>query len=265
MFLFFGFMTLIVVSAEQSHSFPSSITLLEAQMVSRRKRARLRYLRKWYQRYTHMAARDDSAHGVLPRFCYDDSVLLEADCDELQHCLVEARILENEATIRVQGRFCSDCQQRLDNWPALDVQSKNHPHVVRRYDTYYLEAAARSGCELCACVLQTLLDSKALALYRKIEFRLETLKSDMISCLTIGGWGHVTIRTLKMTLPGLKYPRTCMNDLCIDIRGHALDSENDSGELAKPSYFVCAMLTIDSHDSFKEECARHRIRMDRSL
>lgn len=234
-------------------------------MVSRRKRARLRYLRKWYQRYTHMAPRDDSAHGVLPRFCYEDPALLEAEYDELQHCLVEARILENEATIRVQGRFCSDCQQMLDNWPALDVQSKDYPHVVRRYDTYYLEAATRSGCEFCACVLQILLDSEALALYREIELRLETLNSDMTSCLTIGGWGHVTIRTLKMTLPGLIYPRTCMVDICIDIRGHALGSESDSGEWAKPSYFVCAMLTFDSHDSFKEKCARHRIRLDRSL
>lgn len=181
-----------------------------------------------------MAINDDSARGLLPRFCHDDSALMEAEGDELQHCLVEARILENEAALRVQDRFCSDCQHRLDDWPALDIQSKDQPHVVRQYDTFYLEAAARNGCEFCACVLQTLLDSEALALYRKIELRLETLKSDMTSCLTIGGWGHVTIRTLKMTLPGLSYPRTCMNDFCIDIRGHALDLGNDSGEQVKP-------------------------------
>ena len=80
-----------------------------------------------------MAINDDSAHGLLPRFCHDDSALLEAGCDELQHCLVEARILENESALRVQGRFCSDCQQMLDKWPVLDVQSKDYPHVVRRY------------------------------------------------------------------------------------------------------------------------------------
>jgi len=70
-------------------------------MVSRRKRTRLRYLRKWYQKYTHMSINDDSARGILPRFCHDDSALLEAEGDELQHCLVEARILENEATLHV--------------------------------------------------------------------------------------------------------------------------------------------------------------------
>ena len=199
-------------------------------MVSRRRRARLRYLRKWYQRYTHMAIRDDSAHGILPRFCHDDSALLEAECDELQHSLVEARILEYEATLRLQGRFCSDCQHLLDDWPALEVQRKDQPYVVRRYDTFYLEAATRSGCELCACVLQTLLDSEALSLYRKIELRLETLQSNRISCLTIGGWGHVTIRTLKMTLPGLQYPRRSMSDFCIDIRGHISVSRTDSGK-----------------------------------
>ena len=212
-----------------------------------------------------MAINDDSARGLLPRFCHDDSALLEAGRDELQHCLVEARILENEATLRVQGRFCPDCQHRLDNWPALDIQSKDQPHVVRRYDTFYLEAAARSGCEFCACVLQTLLDSEALALYRKIELRLETLKSHRTSYLTIGGWGHVTIRTLKMTLPGLEYPRSCINDFCIDIRGHAVGSGIDFGEYAKPFHFVCAMLTINSYESFKEGCARHCKRMDRSM
>lgn len=234
-------------------------------MVLHRKRTRLRHLRKWYQRYTHMAINDDSARGILPRFCQDNSALLEAEGDELQDCLVEARILENEATLRVQGRFCSDCQHRLDDWPALDVQSKDQPHVVRRYDTFYLEAAARSGCEFCACVLQTLLDSEALELYRKIESRLERLKSHRTSCLTIGGWGHGTIRTLKMTLPGLEYPRSCMNDFCIDIRGHAPGSGTGSGGQAKPSYYACAMLTIDSYDSSEEERARHCIRMDRSL
>jgi hypothetical protein len=177
-----------------------------------------------------MATREDIAYGLLPRFYHDDPALLEAACDELQHCLVEARIMEHDATLRVQGRFCSECQHMLNDWPALDVQSKDQPHVVRRYDSFYLEAAARSGCEFCACVLQTLLDSEALSLYRKIELRLEKIKSHRTSCLTIGGWGDVTIRTLKMTLPGLKYPRTCIEDFCIDIPGGTSVSGRESGE-----------------------------------
>ena len=176
-----------------------------------------------------MAVRDDTAHGLLPRFYRENSALLEAGCDEIQECLVEARILEHEATIRVKDRFCSECQRLLSDWPALEIQDKGQPYVVRRYDTFYLEAAARRGCEFCACVLQTLLDSDVLSLYRKIELRLEALNSYGISCLTIGGWGHATIRTLKMTLPGLKYPRTCMNDFCIDIRGYASASKTHSG------------------------------------
>jgi hypothetical protein len=175
-----------------------------------------------------MTVRKDEAYRLLPRFYYEDSALLEAGHDEIQECLVEARILEHEATIRVKDRFCSECQRLLNDWPALEIQEKDQPYVVRRYDTYYLEAATRSGCEFCACVLQTLLDSEVLSLYRKIEFRLETLKSHGISCLSIGGWGHATIRTLKMTLPGLKYPRTCMNDFCIDIRGYASASKTHS-------------------------------------
>jgi hypothetical protein len=177
-----------------------------------------------------MTIRDDSAHGILPRFCRENPALLEAEHDEVQHLLVEARILECETTLRVQGRFCSQCQHLLDGWPAPEVQSKDQPHVIRQYDTFHLEAAARKGCEFCACVLQTLLDSEVLALYRKIELRLEELKSQTTSCLTIGGWGHAIIRTLKMTLPGLKYPRTCMHDFCIDIQGHASAFETKYGE-----------------------------------
>jgi hypothetical protein len=224
-----GSIIFFFVSAEH-HRFSLRFARLQAQMVSRRRRARLRYLRKWYQKYTHMTIRDDSAHGILPRFCRENSALLEAEHDEVQHLLVEARILEYETTLRVQGRFCSQCQHLLDDWPALEVQSKDQPHVVRQYDTFYLEAAARRGCEFCACVLQTLLDSEVLALYRKIEFRLETLKSHRTLCLTIGGWGHAIIRTLKMTLPGLKYPRTCMHDFCIEIQGHASVSKTKSGK-----------------------------------
>lgn len=152
-----------------------------------------------------MAMRDASAHGRLPSFRHNDSALLEAERDELQHCLIETRIGEYEATLRVQGRFCSDCQHRLDDWPALELQHEGQPYFVRRYDTFYLEAAARSGCEFCACGVQSLLDSEALTLYRKVELKPETLESNRNSCLTIGRWGPVTTRILKMTLPGLEF------------------------------------------------------------
>jgi hypothetical protein len=199
-------------------------------MVSRRKRARLRYLRKWYDRYTHITIRhEDTADGILPRFNSEDPVLLEAECDELQYCLIEARILEIQATVRVQSRFCSACQHTLGNWPALEFPIIDYPRIVRKYDTFSMEAAARSGCQFCACVLQSLLDSQVLELYRKIEVRLEKLQTRSVSSLTIGGWGHQLISTLKMTLPGLKYPRRDVRDICVDIKGCAPLSGFDSG------------------------------------
>jgi hypothetical protein len=166
-------------------------------MVSRRKRARLRYLRELHKRYLHMETSNGSTYGSLPRFSFMDAALLETDSDELQDYLVEARISELQATICVKNGFCSGCQHMLDNWPALESQTKDQPLSVRLYDTLSMEAAARSGCEFCACVLQSLLDRLSLDLYRKVELRFRNLQACGASSLVIGRWGVDDIRTLR--------------------------------------------------------------------
>jgi hypothetical protein len=49
-------------------------------MVSRRKRARIRYLGEWYERYTHMDLPQEGMCGLRPSY-YDSLVPLEADSD----------------------------------------------------------------------------------------------------------------------------------------------------------------------------------------
>jgi len=201
-------------------------------MVSRRKRARLRYLRKWYDQYMHMVAqKDDDAtyplHDLLPRYLSDDPALSEIECDELQHDLIEARIAEIQATICVKVRFCSECQHMLDHWPASDVHGLSQPYSIRQYDTLSMEAGASSGCDFCTCMWQSLRDSEVLELYRKIEWRLHTLQARDLSSLAVAGWHDVDIPTLKMTLPGLDHPRQYVNAVRVDIQGRVSVTKPD--------------------------------------
>jgi hypothetical protein len=82
-----------------------------------------------------------------------------------------------------------------------------------------MEAAARSSCEFCAYVLQTLLDRGVLNLHRQVESRLQTLQACGTSSLAISCWfvwGDT--RTLMMTLPGLEHLLYDMGNICMDIQ-----------------------------------------------
>jgi hypothetical protein len=92
-------------------------------------------------------------YGYLPRFHFIDTALAEVDFDQLEPRLLEACISEMQAVIRVQHRFCSECQRALDTWPALESQVGLQPQGVRQYNTISMEAPARNGSHLCACVL----------------------------------------------------------------------------------------------------------------
>ncbi|GAB7327065.1 hypothetical protein MBLNU13_g10992t1 [Cladosporium sp. NU13] len=58
-----------------------------------------------------------------------------------------------------------------------------------------------------------------------------------------------------MTLPGLEYPRSCMNDFCIDIRGHALNLGTDSAMTrSKKNVLDIAYEWIQTCDVSHEMC-----------
>lgn len=199
-------------------------------MVSRRKRARLRYLRKWYARYTQTAPYVDQSNWAPPFYLENLSVLREAESDELQIYVIEARISEIQATVCVQNRICSECQHMLDTWPALEVQIEDLPYSLREYNTLSIEAGGRSGCEFCACVLQFLLDDKVLELCRKIECRLHTLRVRDASFLAIDTFGVEAVRRLRMTLPGLEYGLEGSKWISIDIESWVPATEPDSSK-----------------------------------
>lgn len=222
-------------------------------MVSRRKRARLRYLRKWYDRYILMNPENYDVEGRAPEVWDDIPLwhLLEAGSEDLEQHVIEARILESEATICVRNGFCSECQLMLDNWLALEtLQSEDQPHSLRQCHTISLEAAARSGCQLCACLLQTLRDcdyGEMLGLYRRIERRLEILEARSTSSLVIGNWGTLDARSLKMTLPGIDYPRGWVPDIAFDIQDGTLVAQPGSGKQFDALQIMRVLLTIARH------------------
>jgi hypothetical protein len=198
-------------------------------MDSLRKPDRLRDLQEWHQSYIRMLVSDDRAYGLLPRFHLSDPALLEVESDELEHHIIEARVSEMQGTVCVRKRFCSECRHMLDNWPSLQPEAPKHPHSVRLYETISMEAAARNGCHFCACVLQSLRDSEVLNLYRRIEMRLGILQVQATYSLTMGGWGMQNMRSLKVTLPGLEYPRQGIIEIGIDIRGRTPATTSDYG------------------------------------
>jgi hypothetical protein len=176
-----------------------------------------------------MAISDDSARWLLPEIPLTNPVLSEVQSDELEHHLIEARILEMQDAVCIRKRFCSDCQHMLDNWPSLESGASECVHSVRMYQTVPMEAAARNGCQFCACVLQSLRDSEMLDLYRQIERRLEVLKVRGTFFLSISEWRMLDVRSLKVTLPGLENPRENVVEIIIDVQGHITAIEFDSG------------------------------------
>jgi hypothetical protein len=198
-------------------------------MDSPRKPDRLRHLQQWHKRYLHMATSNHSAHWLLREISLTNTVLWEVETDELEYPLIEARILEMQGAICVWKRFCSECQHMLDNWPSLEPGAPEYSHSVRTYHTNSMEAAARNGCQFCACVLQSLRDSELLDLYRQVERRLEILEVRGTYSLSISEWRMLDARSLKLTLPGLENPLENVVEITIDVRGHITATESDSG------------------------------------
>lgn len=77
--------------------------------------------------------------------------------------------------------------------------------IIRPYheNIYSLEASSRSGCRLCALLVQSLLDIDQLNLYRKISQRLDRLYKPAALHLAIQKWGHThPTQFLWPNLPG---------------------------------------------------------------
>jgi hypothetical protein len=185
-------------------------------MVSRRKRARLRYLRKWHDRYMHMTP------GIL------GEPVSEAKSDEPEHALIEAWILDMQATVCVENRFCSECQQMLDDWPDVMSQTRDQRHIIRQYHTIFIEAGARNGCQFCAYVWQFFRDTEMIDLYRQVELRLEALSARNTSSLSIG-YDENGRPSLNLTLPGLDDPEIHVLDILVEIGGCTPNIGSDSG------------------------------------
>jgi hypothetical protein len=198
-------------------------------------------------------------------FQTNDPALLEVESDELEHSYIEASILEMQAVICVQDRFCPQCQQMLDTWPASEIRTRDLPYSVRRYDSISMEAAARNGCQFCACVLSYLLDSEMLDLYRRMEMRFRILREQRTSSLSIGSWIGTDTRLLKLTLPGLAYPLGDVIWIRFDTRGRTPAIRTNPGMKKNVPCRMCAMLTIVRWSKSNGKCARHCMRMDQSL
>jgi hypothetical protein len=160
----------------------------------------------------------------------------EAKSDELEHALIEARVLDIQATVCVQNRFCSECQQMLDDWPDLMSQTRDQRHIVREYHTMLLEAGARSGCQFCAHVWYWLWDSEMIDLYRQLESRLEALSARNTSLLSIGYCEPRRPPSLNITLPGLDYPEIDVLDISAEMGGCTPDMDSDSGMVIDTSH-----------------------------
>ena len=175
------------------------------------------HLHEWLQRYINMPAEGEAIFDLLPRYRYDEAVIQEVEVDGLEDCQIEARISELQVKVRVQDQFCSECQQVFACWPATEEQTRSQPHNIRKCQSLHLETAARNGCRFCACILQSLRDSEVLDLYRNIEARLDALQMDTHASLSIGGWSRPDQRTLKITMPGLRYPRQNIKPIGFDL------------------------------------------------
>lgn len=167
----------------------------------------LQRLHEWHERYINMPAEGELIFDLLPRYRYDEAVIHEVEADELDDRQIEARISDLQVRIRVQDHFCGECRQVFACWPATEEQTRSQPHSIRQCQSVHLDAAARNGCRFCACMLQSLRDSEVLDLYRKIEARLDALQMDTHASLSIGGWSLPDQRLLKITMPGMRYPR----------------------------------------------------------
>lgn len=140
-------------------------------------------LEEWYNTYKA------TTHEIPRKF------LNTLDGDVLNDESTEKEVIALMPSSQVVGGFCSKCQNIFDDWPWPsfdnddDDKDKNKDTFVytvyepweRRYVTLChrhvngLEASRRNGCRLCAMLIQTLIDSNLLWIYRAIEQRLRRL------------------------------------------------------------------------------------------
>jgi hypothetical protein len=205
----------------------------------------LKHLKGWYQDYIAVDADD----------LYKDHLLIQSvNSDKLDESFVEQRILESTLGLSVTKGFCIKCQDLFDNWPTLGHSSPstqdsepNHDDegwehtVARSCSTYELEGGARSGCRMCAFLLQSLKDDELLETFRKIEARFYRLDNNTMSSLSVQNW-TTEHQILWLNLPG-KMCTHCNN-------GIALDASIDSCFLPALG-MLCYQFSVHLNNTFK--------------
>jgi hypothetical protein len=149
--------------------------------------------------------------------------------DELDTDFIERRILESIPRLPITKGFCIKCQDLLDDWPTLggssliehdskptDEEGWEHA-VARSCGTYELEGAARSGCRICAFLLQNLKDNELLETFSKIEARLYNLDKNATSSLSVQNWGTNSHQIWWLNLPG-KVCTSCNSGIALDVK-----------------------------------------------
>ena len=115
--------------------------------------------------------------------------------DKLDDHYIEQRVKELAASVHVLDGLCVKCRHSFQNWsdpPESDPpRLSSEPGILdRAVETLELEAAAIAGCRYCALWLCTVNRCpEGLAIFRKLEARLQLLKSSYKASFGIVSWG----------------------------------------------------------------------------
>lgn len=136
---------------------------------------------------------------------YDDYAAADrwsiaADCkavksvkdDILDAVHIKFQIQRYVSAKKVSNGLCGPCQHLLDHWPDT---SWRKAVVVRHFDTYEVEAAARNGCNFCAFLFWILSRNDLIDTFRKIETRLRLCRPDHDTSASLSVQDRVSVST----------------------------------------------------------------------
>lgn len=146
---------------------------------------------------------------------YDDYAAADrwsvaADCkavksvkdDILDPGYVESQIQQCLSVKEVSDGFCAPCQHLLDHWPDTSWRTAV---VVRHFDTYEVEAAARNGCGFCAFLFWVLWRNDLINTFRKIEARLRLCRPEHDTSASLSIQDRISVSTQQYFF-WLNYP-----------------------------------------------------------
>lgn len=125
--------------------------------------------------------------------------------DMLDAVHIESQIQRYVSARKISNGLCEPCQHFLDHWPDT---SWRKAVVVRHFDTYEVEAAARNGCSFCAIVFFWILwRNDLINTFRKIEPRLRLCRPDHDSPASLSIQDRVCVHTTLLLLVKLSRKR----------------------------------------------------------